>query len=132
MKKILLDTNAYTRLLSGDQRVLDALGRADMTFMSVFVLGELYAGFRGGRKESENRGRLDDFLRRSTVRILPATRETADIFGIIKHRLMKAGTPIPMNDVWIASHATESGSHLVTFDAHFARVPGLLLWGAGR
>ena len=128
MKKILLDTSAYVRLLSGDQDVLDALGRADTVFMSVFVLGELYAGFRGGRKESENRELLDDFLRRSTVRILPATRETADIFGITKHRLRTAGTPIPVNDVWIASHATESGSHLVSYDSHFARVPGLLLW----
>jgi predicted nucleic acid-binding protein len=68
----------------------------------------------------------------SQVRILPATREIADIFGIIKHRLIKAGTPIPMNDVRIASHAAESGSHLVTFDAHFAQVPGLLLWGGER
>jgi tRNA(fMet)-specific endonuclease VapC len=66
------------------------------------------------------------------VRILPATMETAYIFGTIRHRLMKAGTPIPMNDAWIASHATESGSHLVTFDAHFARVQGLLLWSGGK
>lgn len=128
MKKILLDTNAYSRLLSGDKGVLDALGRADTVFMSVFVLGELYAGFRGGQRETENRTRLEDFLRRGTVRFLPATRETAEIFGVIKHRLTTAGTPIPINDVWVAAHATESGSHLVTFDSHFTHVPGLLLW----
>ena len=128
MKKVLLDTNAYTHLLRGDKDVLEALGRADTVFMSVFVLGELYAGFKGGDRESANRAQLDDFLRRPTVRVLTAMQETADIFGTIKHRLKKAGTPIPINDVWIAAHATESGSYLMTRDPHFANVAGLLLW----
>ena len=128
MRKVLLDTNAYTQLLCGDKDVLEALGRADTVFLSIFVLGELYAGFKGGVRESENRSQLDDFLRRPTVRVLSATQETADIFGAIKHRLRKAGTPIPINDVWIAAHATESGSYLVTFDTHFSNISGLLLW----
>lgn len=128
MKKVLLDTNAYAHLLRGDQAVLEVLGRADTVFMSVFVLGELAAGFQGGGRESANRAQLEDFLRRPTVRVLTATRETADIFGSIKHRLKTAGTPIPINDVWIAAHATESGSYLVTSDTHFANVAGLLLW----
>ena len=128
MKKILLDTNAYTRLLRGDKDVLEALGHANTVFISIFVLGELYAGFRGGDRESENRMQLEDFLRRPTVRVLTATQETSDIFGAIKHRLKEAGTPIPINDVWIAAHATESGSHLMTRDTHFANVAGLLFW----
>lgn len=128
MKKILLDTNAYTRLLGGGEDVLEALGRADTVFMSVIVLGELYAGFRGGDRESDNRAQLEEFISRPTVRILTATQETSDIFGTIKHRLKVAGTPIPINDVWIAAHATESGSHLVTYDTHFANVSGILLW----
>ena len=128
MKKILLDTNAYTRLLRGDKDTLEALGRADIVFMSVFVMGELYAGFKGGDRESKNRAQLDEFLRRPTVRILTATPETSDIFGAIKHRLKTSGTPIPINDVWIAAHATESGSQLMTRDTHFANVAGLLLW----
>jgi tRNA(fMet)-specific endonuclease VapC len=128
MRKLLLDTNAYTRLFRGDTNVLEALGRADTVFMSVFVLGELYAGFKGGKKETENRNQLDEFLRRPTVRILIATRETSDIFGTLKDRLKKSGTPIPINDVWLAAHAAESGSHLLTYDTHFANVPGILLW----
>lgn len=126
--KILLDTNAYTRLLLGEAAVLDVLGQADAVFLSIFVLGELYAGFRGGAREKENASTLEDFLRRPTVRILPASRETASIFGEIKHRLRQAGTPIPVNDVWIAAHVMETGSRLVTFDGHFSVVPGLLLW----
>jgi len=128
VRKIVLDTNAYTRLLCGDEEVLDALGSAGAVFMSIFVLGELYAGFKGGQRDSENRAQLNDFLSRPTVRILTASQETADIFGTIKNRLKKNGTPIPINDVWIAAHATESGSHLVTYDTHFMNVAGLLLW----
>lgn len=128
MKKVLLDTNAYTGLLRGDEAVLEALGCAETVFMSVVVLGELYAGFKAGSKELANRTQLDEFLRRPTVRILTATRETAEIFGTVKHRLRTAGTPIPINDVWIAAHATESGAYLLTYDQHFNSVPGLLLW----
>jgi len=128
VKKLILDTNAYTNLFRGDKTVLEALGLADRVFMSVFVLGELYAGFKGGDREAKNREQLDDFLRRPTVRILTATQETADIFGTIKDRIKKAGTPIPINDVWIAAHATESGSHLLTYDTHFSDIAGILLW----
>ena len=51
MKKIILDTNAYTRLLAGTQAVLDIIAMADTLYMSIFVLGELYAGFAGGSRE---------------------------------------------------------------------------------
>jgi tRNA(fMet)-specific endonuclease VapC len=34
----------------------------------------------------------------------------------------------PINDVWIAAHGLETGSILVTYDDHFAVIPGLRLW----
>lgn len=128
MKKVLLDTNAYTALLRGDEAILDVLGQAETVFMSAIVLGELHAGFKGGSKEAANRRELEAFTGRPTVRILHVTQETAEIFGTIKHRLKTAGKPIPINDVWIAAHATETGAFLVTRDDHFAHVPGLLRW----
>jgi len=129
MKTILLDTNAYTHLLSGNEAVLDTISIAEIIYMSIFVLGEIYAGFAGGTKEAENKEILHDFLLRSTVKILNATSETASIFGFVKNKLGNAGTPIPINDVWIATHALESGSTLITYDAHFSVVPGLRVWG---
>lgn len=95
MKKILLDTNAYTHLLAGDQDVLNTLAAAETVYMSIFVLGELYAGFSGDFKEKENKSQ---------------------------------GTPLPINDVWIAAHGIETGSTVLTFDSHFKKIPGLLLW----
>jgi len=128
MRALLLDTNAYAKYLRGDPRVLDALAGAGLVYMSVFVLGELFAGFRYGSKESANRQILEAFLGKPAVRVLDATRETADYFGLIKSSLKKAGQPLPLNDVWIAAHALETASVLVTFDAHFTAVPGLRIW----
>lgn len=128
MKKILLDTNAYSNLLKGDKLVLDWLAKADIVYMSIFVLGELYAGFKGGTKEVENKEYLSRFLSQSTVHVLPASQETAIIFADLKHQLRIEGTPIPITDVWIASHAVEEGAVMITYDQHFNRMAGLRLW----
>ncbi len=128
MKSILLDTNAYTRLLTGEEDVLDVIGTAETVYMSIFVLGELYAGFAGGTKERENKDTLNRFLFKSSVKILNATAETAEVFGVVKQDLKKAGTPLPINDVWIAAHALETGSILVTYDGHFKNIAGIRRW----
>ena len=130
MKKILLDTNAYGAFLSGDESMLDALSQADAIYMSVIVLGELYAVFRGGGQHAKNERILREFLEKPAVSALLLSLETAQVFGEINDRLKQAGTPIPINDVWLAAQAVETGSILVTFDAHFRRIPGLRLWNA--
>jgi tRNA(fMet)-specific endonuclease VapC len=128
MSKILLDTNCYTAFLAGDHDVLQALTEAQTTFVSIFVLGELYAGFKGGTREKENRNILGKFLKKPSVVTIDASIETAKLFGIIKDMLKQAGRPIPINDVWIAAHALEFGAELVTHDKHFLNIPGLRLW----
>ncbi|MBN1360840.1 MAG: type II toxin-antitoxin system VapC family toxin [Sedimentisphaerales bacterium] len=128
MSRLLIDTSAYSRLLLGDPNVREALERAAVVYMSVFVLAELYVGFKGGSKETRNRQVLTRFVSRPTVQILSATQETAEVFAGIEHALKRAGAPLPLNDVWIAAHALETGAVLATFDAHFRKVPGLRLW----
>jgi tRNA(fMet)-specific endonuclease VapC len=128
VKNIVIDTNAYTRLLAGEEDVLDVIGTAEIVYMSVFVIGELYAGFAGGTKERGNIDALKRFLLKPTVKILNATSETARIFGMVKQNLKKAGTPLPFNDVWIAAHAIETGSTLITYDSHFKKIAGLRRW----
>jgi len=128
MNKIILDTSCYAAYLSGDQEVLQALTEAQITFMSIFVLGELYAGFKGGTREKENRKILRTFLKKSSVITLNASIETAELFGGVKDTLKQAGRPIPLNDVWIAAHALEYGAVLVTRDKHFLNIAGLRLW----
>ena len=128
MERILLDTNAYTAFLAGDEKLLDAFARAGIVYMSVFVLGELYAGFKGGSKEEENIRILRSFIQKPRVTVINATERTSEIFGEIKDSLKRAGTPLPTNDVWIAAHAIETGSFLISYDGHFKKISGLQTW----
>ncbi|MBM3310600.1 MAG: type II toxin-antitoxin system VapC family toxin, partial [Candidatus Aminicenantes bacterium] len=122
------DSSAYSRFVSGEREVLAVLSRAKTVYFSVFVLGELLAGLESGTHEAVNKKVLSAFLAKSTVVFLVAGEETADYYGRIWAGLKKAGRLIPTNDVWIAAQAMETGSVLVTYDAHFAAVPGLRLW----
>jgi len=128
VKSVVLDTNAYIKFLTGDEKVLGAMGKADTVYMSVIVLGELYAGFKGGSKEHKNKLILEKFLQKSTVKILDITHETSEVFGQIKNTLKTRGTPLPINDIWIASNAVETGSVIVTYDNHFKKITGIRLW----
>lgn len=128
MKKILLDTNAYTRLLLGDRAVLEEIGKSDKVYIPTVVLGELFAGFKGGMKEVNNKKLLEQFLAKPQVEILPISKETAEVFGEIKYDLIRAGTPLPINDVWIACCAVEVGATVITYDKHFSKISKVRVW----
>ncbi len=128
MNKIVLDTNGYVSYLSGDKNILYSLVDAEIIFMSIFVLGELLTGFKGGNREKDNLAILRTFLNKPGVSVLNASTDTADYFALIKNNLKKAGTPIPVNDIWIAAHTMQTGSMLITYDRHFKYIPGLRLW----
>ncbi len=68
--------------------------------------------------------RLSAFLQKPTVRVLELSVETAEIYGQIKDTLRRAGTPIPIHDVWLSAQAIETGAVLVSFDSHFSKVAG--------
>jgi predicted nucleic acid-binding protein len=92
------------------------------------VVGELEAGFRGGTRYAENAAILQRFLNKPGVREVASGHETARIYGEVKDRLKRAGTPIPANDIWIASAAIEHAATLVTYDRHFTAIRHLKLW----
>jgi len=122
----LLDTNAYSALKRGHAEVAQLVRASSELAFSTVVIGELQFGFRNGAKLDRNLAELDAFLENPRLLVLPVGRVTADRFGRIAAMLRKAGTPIPTNDIWIAAHAFESGAELLSFDAHFAAVPGLV------
>ena len=45
----------------------------------------------------------------------------ARLYGNLFASLRKAGTPVPTNDIWIASCALHLGAQVVTFDSDFDR-----------
>ncbi|MDA0321597.1 MAG: type II toxin-antitoxin system VapC family toxin [Verrucomicrobia bacterium] len=128
MKTVLLDTNAFTALFQGEVAVLDVVAKADCVYASAIVIGELEAGFRGGSRYADNLAVLDRFLAKPSVEILQVGRETGECFGRVKQALKAKGTPIPVNDIWVAAQCMESGALLVSYDGHFDVVDGLRLW----
>jgi tRNA(fMet)-specific endonuclease VapC len=128
MMKILLDTNAYSAFMTGDQSVFDHIIEAERIYLSTIMIGELFAGFLGGRRAAENIEELKCFLKKDGVIALDVTMETSEIFGEIKAALKQQGKMIPINDIWIAAHVFETGSKLITYDTHFKQINGLRLW----
>ncbi|MBC8344123.1 MAG: type II toxin-antitoxin system VapC family toxin [Bacteroidetes bacterium] len=128
MTKILLDTNAYSEFMSGNEKVFDYIIEAEEIYLSTVMIGELFAGFYGGKKYTKNKEELKEFIEKDGIRIIDVSIETAEIFGELKTELSKKGKMIPLNDIWIAAHSVETGSKLITFDSHFKHINGLRVW----
>jgi tRNA(fMet)-specific endonuclease VapC len=125
VRRLVLDTSAYSRMRAGDGRVLDLIAAAEIVFMPVTVLGELGAGFELGSRQRENRMILAEFLGEPFVAVLPTTPDVARRYGQIFAQLRRAGTPIPVNDIWIAATTIDCGGHLVTFDGDYEQIEPL-------
>ncbi len=128
MRKISLDTNAFSAIAREKQNIIDYVSQADKIYISFIVYGELLYGFKHGEREQLNRLSFESFLSKNALTIQQSTLETVEIYSDIASHLRSTGNPIPTNDIWIAAQAIEMGSILVTQDQHFTDIPGLRLW----
>ena len=123
--RLVLDTSAYSHLRTGHDQVFDRVANAAVVVMPVVVLGELEAGFELGRRTQENRRMLAEFLDEPFVSVMGVTATTVRYYARTFASLRRAGTPIPINDVWIAAATMECNGHLLTFDRDYRRVTNL-------
>jgi tRNA(fMet)-specific endonuclease VapC len=126
VSRVLVDTNAYSALMAGDGRVADELAKSEAILLPPIVIGELLDGFLSGTRVDGNRAVLERFREKPRTVCVPITDATAEWFAEIKRVLRKKGKPIPTNDVWIAASCMEHGCRLLSFDAHFNEIDGLL------
>ncbi|MYC95174.1 MAG: type II toxin-antitoxin system VapC family toxin [Caldilineaceae bacterium SB0661_bin_32] len=124
--KILLDANAYSLLMRGHREVAELVRRAEELLFSAVVVGELMYGFRRGAHFERNAADLRSFLDSPYSSFVEVGPVTADRYSRIAAALRAKGRPIPTNDVWIAAHAMETGADLVSADAHFQHVEGIV------
>ena len=125
-KKVLLDTSGYSALFRGDEHVKAILQEAGEVALTPVILGELLAGFSGGRFETRNRDLLKEFLATPRVRVYPIDGETSERYAAVWLHLRQQGTPIPTNDLWIAASAMQHGLKVLTADRHFLKIPQVL------
>ena len=100
--RVLIDTNRYRDFCEGRKEAVDVVRRARLIYLPFVVLAELRAGFLCGTLARRNEQSLTVFLNSSRVRVLLADEETTHHFARIFAQLRLQGTPIPVNDIWIA------------------------------
>ena len=124
MNAAVVDTNVLIAFLEKGSPVAEALGRFDKLLAPAAVDAEFRAGLDmvtlAGRRRAEI---LDGFLNESSVAFVPADRNVSVKYAMLHRVLKRQGTPIPVNDVWIASSALVLNVPLCTFDRHFRNVP---------
>ncbi len=121
--KLVLDTNIYSDYAEGIPAVVDFLAlHGEEIFLPSVVLGELSYGFMKGSRQRFNERKLQEFIRKLQIEIIDVNHNVARKYGIIYLSLVKTGTKIPINDVWIAACCMETGGTLVTRDRHFRHV----------
>ena len=69
--RVLLDSNAYSLLMRGNQRIGQLVGGAEEVLFSVVVIGELMYGFRQGSRFEGNMGILRLFLDNPRASLVP-------------------------------------------------------------
>lgn len=125
--RVALDTNRWTDLFRGDAELAELLSHCEEIYIPLIVMGEMKAGFLGGRHRKANEVLMRRFLDRPTVKLLLPSRQTAMEYARIFVQLKNAGRPIPDNDLWIAAMVVENDLRLITRDKHFSYLPQLEL-----
>jgi tRNA(fMet)-specific endonuclease VapC len=123
--RVVLDTSAYSHFRANHHEVVERVANADFVYLPTIVLGELEGAFRLGRRVADNRAKLEEFLDEDFVAVLPVTADVARRYGELFSELRRAGTPIPVNDIWIAATTIDAGAHLLSFDTDFDRITRL-------
>jgi tRNA(fMet)-specific endonuclease VapC len=123
--RIAVDTNRYRDFCVGLAEAVDRLAVASTICIPFVTLAELRAGFACGSLSRKNESVLTRFLNRPRVRVLFADEETTHHYARIYLQLRTQGTPIPVNDIWIAALVLQHSLLLYSRDRHFDCLPQL-------
>jgi len=117
---VILDTNALSAWADGDPAIEPLLRTASRLVIPVVVIGE----FEFGIRQSRHASRYADWLNVNldTVEVARIDRAIAAVYGAVRLELKQAGTPIPINDTWIAAVARHERLPIISRDGHFDAV----------
>jgi tRNA(fMet)-specific endonuclease VapC len=120
---VILDTNALSAWADGDPAIEPLLRTASRLVIPVVVIGEFEFGIRQSRHASRYAEWLAVNL--DTVDVARIDRAIAAVYGAVRLELKQAGTPIPINDTWIAAVARHERLPIISRDGHFDAVRGV-------
>lgn len=120
---MILDTNGLSGWWLNEPSLIRHLEHADCLCVPVPALAEFRFGILKSRFRERMATWLDDAL--ASTSVLVADETTTSHYAEIRLQLASAGTPIPMNDLWIAAIARQHKLPVISRDAHFDKVAGL-------
>lgn len=121
--KLVLDTNVYCDYAEGIPNVVDYIAiHGEDIFLPAIVIGELTYGFMKGSRQKFNEIKLQEIIKKLQIEIIDVNQNVSRKYALIYLSLVKKGTKIPINDVWIAASCMEVGATLLTRDRHFRHV----------
>jgi tRNA(fMet)-specific endonuclease VapC len=120
---LILDTNAVSALLAGDQSIANLLALEQQHHLPIIVIGEYRYGLVRSSQEARLGSVFDLLIHQSIV--LPIDLDTTVHYARVRDDLRKKGRPIPENDLWIAALAAQYGLQIVSRDLHFDEVTGI-------
>ena len=101
--------------------------------MSAITWGELMFGACQSRDPEQAMAAMQELA--TNIKVVPLSHTAGEQYGLIHSHLVRAGTLIGHNDLWIAAHALAEDLVLVTNNTReFSRVPDLRIenWAAVR
>jgi len=120
---MILDTNALSAVADGEASATEVVGQADRLAIPVVVLGEYRLGIEQSRHKLAYQNWLEEWI--GAVPVLSVDEETARFYAVIGFELKGKGTPIPINDLWIAALSRQHSLPVLSRDRHFDLVAGL-------
>ena len=120
---MILDTNALSAYLDGIAEAVKMVSKAREVAIPVIVAGEFAFGIAQSRHREVYERALQRMLDKCTV--LDIGIATSRQYAAIRLELKRTGTPIPVNDAWIASLSRQHALPVMSRDSHFDYVAGL-------
>ena len=120
---MIVDTHALSAIADAEAGVRDVVESAEIIAIPVVVLGEYRFGIIQSRWRAEYEKWLEDHL--PACLVLEVTAETAATYAEVRLELKRAGTPLPVNDTWIAALCRQYRLPILSRDEHFDLVKGV-------
>jgi predicted nucleic acid-binding protein len=120
--QFIADTSAVIQLCRGDEDVARHV-RGKHFAITFVTMAELSVGVLKSSKPDATWARIKEILRGQKVRF--SSPVTPNIYARLYVDLEKNGMRIPVNDIWIAALAVETGLPVLARDEHFSRIKSL-------
>lgn len=124
MNRVMLDSNAVSDILNGFISPTHLLEYDDILLSSI-VLGELFFMVEKSGQKKKNSQNLEMLIRDWSI--IPVDELTARYYAKVYASLMSKGRVAKVADMWIAAHAWQYDTALISRDKHFDAIEQIKL-----